>query len=281
MSKAFYDIKYWGRGWQQDAAMAYLTGNIESGKKILDKANREDGRSKGDESKVEFWLPKAPAAGASIPAKGKPEMGRLDPYMLTYSLSGIVPLAKFVAPGERLDRICLAIGEGSRHVNGAVDSWGWPYIRCFSSALNMQCGSIELGIYGGQRAGRTDLVAFYRDVARQNGMLGIYGRGQRTYSSAVRNPESSDLLYQCISDLHLRTAELNCDEDLWLHPAVYGTAWMSWPINATVPSISPSRAHGGAPTTSAARRTTIAGNAGTRRRSWVCSRMPATQRPPA
>jgi len=86
----------------------------------------------------------------------------------------------------------------------------------------MQIGSLLHGLYAGKKLNDPQMALFYRDLTRSPGVIGIYGRGQRSYSGDVRNQEQSDLLYQAISDLWLRVAELTCDEDLMLHPAVYG-----------------------------------------------------------
>jgi hypothetical protein len=130
-------------------------------------------------------------------------------------------LAKLV-PSERFDRIVHTVGLASMWTNGELYGNGWPRITAFSNAYNMQIGSIFFGLYGGKRVGDAGLVRFYRDVARSPGTIAIYGRGQRSYSGDVRKTEASDLLYQAICDLWLRTAELTCDENLMLHPSVFG-----------------------------------------------------------
>jgi hypothetical protein len=133
-----------------------------------------------------------------------------------------VPVLAKLVPSERLDRIVHAVGLASMWTNGGLYDNGWPRITAFSNAYNMQIGSVFFGIFGGRRTGDAELVRFYRDVTRSPGALAIYGRGLRSYSSDVRKNDPSDLLYQGISDLWLRVVELTCDENLMLHPTVFG-----------------------------------------------------------
>ena len=217
-AKEFWKIPYWGRGWTQTAAMYCLDRNADALKKLLAKSPAEA------EAGVGYWLP-APAedaAPAPKKARSKPGPGRLDPYLVTYAVSGIVPLAAYVSPAERLDRVCLAIGRAQRQLNGKADAYGFPFIHCFATALNMQTGSYMVGLYAAKKTGDPDLLQYYRDCARTPAILGIYGHGQRTYSGCLTGPEPSDLLYEALSDHWLRSIELACGEDLWLHPAVFG-----------------------------------------------------------
>jgi len=215
LGREFLKIPYWGRGWAQNAALAWLARDTEGVARALEKG------PKPGEDTAAFWLPAPPrddAAQAKKPA-GTP---RLDPYMITYGLSGFVPLAAWVRPADRLDAIALTVARAQRQVNGRTDEFGLPYVQCFASALNMQVGSALCGLYAGRKAGDLDLAQFYRDAVRTPAVLGVYGHGQRPYTGCAKGPQPSDLLYEALSDHWLRTIELVCQEDLGLHPSVFG-----------------------------------------------------------
>ena len=229
VAKAYSDIKYWGKGWQQSAAMDHLTARGDALTRTLEGIANPAKPPKADEAALGFWLPtwaKPDDAGVSPPrpASGKIDTGRLDPYQISYSMSSIPMFARFWNPGERFDRICQAVGEASRRTNGVVDAYGSPLISCFATALNMQIGSAHLGLYGGLKAGDAQLVRFYRDLIHAQGVTAVYGRGQRPYHSLMRDNqgERTDALYEALSDLYLRALEWSCDEDAWAHPAVFG-----------------------------------------------------------
>src|SRR5690606_2090076 len=59
-----------------------------------------------------------------------------------------------------------------------------------------------------------------------------YGHGQRTYESLPGNTGDSDMLYAANSDFWLRIIELTCEEDLWIHPSVYGRYFACVDVNA-------------------------------------------------
>lgn len=239
VGKRFWEIKNWGRGWQQDAAIHYLGGNDRWRSGAAGRANdpappknppKDPKKVRRPETDVEAWLPgwvqEQRAAGGTWPLqrpKGSDRdvAGGVEPYPLGYGAGSIPVLAKLV-PSERLDRIVHTVGVASYWTNGELYGNGWPRITAFSNAYNMQIGSVFFGIYGGKRKGDADLVRFYRDVTRSPGAVAIYGRGLRSYSGDERKQERSDLLYQGISDLWLRVVELTSDENLMLHPTVFG-----------------------------------------------------------
>ena len=86
----------------------------------------------------------------------------------------------------------------------------------------MQVGTYIVGLYAANRAGDAELARFCRDAVRTPAIGGIYGHGQRTYTGNITGADASDLLYESTSDFQLRTMELYMDEDLNLHPAIYG-----------------------------------------------------------
>jgi hypothetical protein len=235
VAKRFWEIRYWGRGWQQEAAIHYLADD-ERWRRGADSRAKEPeppkdpSKARTPETDPDAWTPQwvkeQLAAGGTWPLqrpKGRDRdvAGRVDPYHLGYGMGSMPVLAKLAA-APRLDRIVHAVGTASYWTNGGLYGNGWPRITAFSNAYNMQIGSIFFGIYGGKRVGDATLVRFYRDVARSPGAIAIYGRGLRSYSTDVRRTEASDLLYQAICDLWLRTIELTCDENLMLHPSVFG-----------------------------------------------------------
>ncbi|MEX0776962.1 MAG: hypothetical protein WD042_14750 [Phycisphaeraceae bacterium] len=243
VAKRFWEIKYWGRGWYQDAGIHYLAGNDKWKSTVQRVANpappktpptNPNPKPKPSDITVEAWTPgwvkQQLAEGKTYPldrpqGSDKDVAGRVEPYPVGYGMGNIPTFAAYVSPGQRLDQICLAVGQASKLTNGGLYKNGFPMIRAFSNALNMQIGAAMFGIHGGKAAGDSagqELVTFYRDVLRSPGVIAIYGRGQRCYSGDIRNQEQSDSLYQAISDMWMRVIELNDNEDLMLHPAVYG-----------------------------------------------------------
>jgi hypothetical protein len=226
--KKFREIKYWGSNWVQNAAMLYLERNQAGLAKLLEKSPKEA------ETTLERWTaPPTPApakanASKSDAAKAAPKKpanpgpGPLDPYMITYGASAAVQLGVWVAPSDRIDKYCRAVAQAERQANGRADVQGFPFIKCFATALNMQVGSYMMGIYSAKKLGDPDLLQYYRDTARTAPVLGIFGRGQRPYTGCITGPGTTDLLYECLSDIWLRSIELATGEDLWMHPAVFG-----------------------------------------------------------
>lgn len=231
VAKRFYEIQYWGRGWQQDGAMEYLQGKEAAWqKRVKGKANEPTKPQKSDETnwehKTPAWVREQLAAGGTWPLKrpkgsDKDVAGGVEPYPLGYG-AGSVPVFAKMEPSERFNKIVHATAKASMWTNGGLYSNGWPRITAFSNAYNMQIGSVIYGLYGGKATGDQELVRFYRDVTRSPGAIAIYGRGLRCYSGDVRRAEPSDSLYQAISDMWLRVAELTADENLMMHPTVYG-----------------------------------------------------------
>ena len=223
------------RDWKQEVGRLYTMGRSDELRKRWDRGGR-----KGEEA-VEYWLDGAKAARAKLlagRADGPKEWekakasGPLDPWHLTYGASPVVALSALAMPTERVDRLCLAVGRAQRQFNGRTDPTGFPYVDCFATALNMQVGSYLMGIHGGGKLGDGELARFYRDCARTPAVLGIYGHGQRPYPGLATGPVNSDLLYECNSDTWLRTIELVCNEDLWLHPSVFGRYFDCVDVNA-------------------------------------------------
>ncbi len=231
--KLFYDIKHWGRGWQQDAAMAYLTGNDEGVKRLLENQAKTPTKidpRRGDPATLEGWIPnwvkeQMEAADFKPPLQAPKDFQwkniALDPYNQGYANSSIVPYAMYLGPSERLDKMCYAIGRGSMLTNGQVYPEGFPYIKSFANAYNMQIGSVYFGIYSGKKLNDPWMTLFYRDINKANGTANIYGHGERAYSGNMGQGATSDVLYQAISDLWLRAIELVCNENLSIHPAAY------------------------------------------------------------
>ena len=217
--KEFREIKYWGSGWVQNAAMLYLERNQAGLAKLLEKSPKEA------ETMPEHWLasPKpAPARTDAGKKAARPGPGPLDPYMITYGASAAVQLGAWVVPSDRIDKYCRAVAMAERQASGRTDAQGFPFIKCFATALNMQTGSYMMGIYSAKKLGDADLLQYYRDTARTAPILGVFGRGQRPYTGCITGPGTTDLLYECLSDIWLRSIELATGEDLWMHPAVFG-----------------------------------------------------------
>lgn len=221
VSKAFWDIKYWGRGWAATGAMLHLKPDPAALATTLGKINPR-------ETDIAFWLPKPDAK----PQPGKKDVGRVDPYGITYGAISAGPFARWIAPSEKLDAVSLAIARASRQVNAKTDKNNFPYIDCFATALNMQVGSYTLGIYAGRKTGDLDLARFYLDCARTPSVSGVFGHGQRPYTGNISGPGDTDLLYECLTDLYLRSLEFLCDEDLNLHPAVFARYFDAIDVNA-------------------------------------------------
>lgn len=221
VSKAFWDIKYWGRSWAATGAMLHLKPDPAALASTLNKINQR-------ETDVAFWLPKPDAK----PQPGKKDVGRVDPYGITYGAISAGPFARWIAPSDKLDAVNLAIARASRQVNAKTDKNNFPYIDCFATALNMQVGSYTLGIYAGRKTGDLDLARFYLDCARTPSVSGVFGHGQRPYTGNISSPGDTDMLYECLTDFYLRSLEFLCDEDLNLHPAVFGRYFDAIDVNA-------------------------------------------------
>lgn len=148
--------------------------------------------------------------------------GLLDPYTITYSRSALVPMSKWVQLDEFIDSFTTDLAQASRLANGRVTEHGWPHIKCFANAVNMQVGTYLCGVYGGRKTKNADLVKWSLDATQNQSFHGIYGHGQRPYSMNVGDKDPSDQLYMSVTDLWLRAIELVNNEDLNLHPMLYG-----------------------------------------------------------
>jgi len=225
-----------GRNWTQIMYQLYAQHRDEELKNYIKAGNWADLESE------DWWLQGARGARASLMRnrtqpireneKGSPASGPLDSYSLTYDLCGIAPLSRFAVPSPRLDAICAAASRASRAFNGKTDDTGFPWIDCFYSAQNQQCGAYLMGMYTGKTREDADLLRFYRDCARTAAVLDIYGHGQRAYTGRALGWGNSDLLYESLADMWLRATELISNEDLWLHPAVYGRYFDCVDVNA-------------------------------------------------
>jgi hypothetical protein len=213
------------RTWMQEAGRQYTLGDAAAVKKLL------AGTGNNADETSDYWFNAAVNARAAITRDGILALqegekghasGPLDPWALTYAVSPTFALAALVEPSARLDRLCLAIGRAQRQFNGRVDAEGFPHIDCFNQAFNMQGGSIAAGLHGARKANDLDLAQYYRDCARRSRQLDLGPHGFREYPSLPESPGQSDLPYQNMCDFYLRVAELMSDEDLWIHPIVFG-----------------------------------------------------------
>ncbi len=214
LAERFLEIQYWGRNWQQDAAIHWLHRNRPRADALL------TAKPAPAETDPAFHLPKWARSSPPSPRDPK-DQGRIDPYHLGYGAS-LLPLFRQLAPNDRQAPAARAIGLASRQVHGRVNHAGWPYIDCFATAFNMQLGPLGLALFGGLGAEDPALATWARDALRAPGVTGIYGHGQRPYPGEIRRAGPSDLLYECICDLQLRSLELATGEDLALHPAALG-----------------------------------------------------------
>jgi hypothetical protein len=148
--------------------------------------------------------------------------GALDPYHITYTQSAAAALAALPDAPPTVSAVNLAMASGVREAGGLVDAGGFPYIDCFNRTLNMQLGAVLFGLTAGARAGDTELVRFYRDLATAPAVQGVFGRAQRPYTGApAKSADQTDFLYQSICDFWLRTTELLAQENLDLQPLAF------------------------------------------------------------
>lgn len=224
------------RSWMQEAGRLYTLGDGPALQKLL-----ATGPGAEPLDTTKYWIDSARKARDEITKNGTVPLaeadkgkaaGALDPWNLTYAATPLVALSAQVQPTARLDDIALAIGTAQRQAHGRVDAFGMPYIDCYNTNQNMQLGSVLAGLHGGRKAGHLDLVQFYRDVARNPQGLDLYGHAQRSNRIVPGPGEGSDFLHENNSDFFLRAAELACNEDLWLHPAVFGRYFDGIDVNA-------------------------------------------------
>ncbi|MBM4016795.1 MAG: hypothetical protein FJ288_00470 [Planctomycetes bacterium] len=223
-------------GWAGKAAMLYAAGRTDDLARLLETQPRQQ------DLVVETWVASARKTMAARLARlGRPLLeheknsasGVLDPYQISYQYYGIPAIATFAGPHPRLDQLCLTLARAEREFNGRVNPQAFPYIDCFYSAANMQVGTTLVGLAAAKKAQDWDLVQYCRDLARSPGMLDIYGHGQRAYTGNIYGGGgNSDVLYMGNSDIRLRAAEICANDDLWLHPAVYGRYYDCIDVNA-------------------------------------------------
>lgn len=221
LNEKFFKIPHWRPGPETRLAMEWFRG-------------RKVGTIGGDSSHGK------PNLGEVLPSLEENEEawkkhqgpGELDPYHITYGTSAVVPFAAFVNDHVSLNQAAYRLGQGSRLVLGQATPEGWPNIRNFANAANMKVGPFLCAMWGGAKLGDRDLLQWGRDAATSQNLLATYGHGQRPYnmSSGVREP--SDLVYIAVTDFWLRVAELACNEDLSIHPSVYGRYFDMVDVNA-------------------------------------------------
>jgi hypothetical protein len=220
----FWNIKNWGRTFQSTLVMNYLTGKNEATAAMLAKV------AAGKEPLLEHLIPTQEAIDAAW--KKTQGAGDLDPWGLTYSTSALAPFSAFLYPTERLDQQCAATGQASRLVNGRVTAQGWPHVKSFANAFNMHVGTYLLGLWGSRKTGNADLAHWVLDATQNPSIQGVYGHGQRPYTMNAGDGDPSDALYQFVCDFWLRAIELTCNEDLSLHPSIYGKYFDSIDVNS-------------------------------------------------
>jgi len=210
----FYDIKNWKRTPDADAVLAYLSHD----------------QTKLDAALKSFNATAPLPVGAFVPSReaidkawknwnGAPP---LDPYTITYGSTGLTFISALVQPTAGADFNQAALAQASRLVNGRVNPVGSPYVKSFGNAANMHQGTYLAGLWGGGKTGEADLVQWSRDATQNQALLANYGHAQRPYSLDVGGSDVSDQLYMSVVDLWLRGMELINNEDLSLHPSVYG-----------------------------------------------------------
>ncbi|PTY06820.1 hypothetical protein DB346_00760 [Verrucomicrobia bacterium LW23] len=212
LAQNFWNIKYWGKNWVQEATLTGLGGNAQATVTRLHNEKRQ--------------IPLKPLDGG--------------PYEFTYIHSSIVPLLKYYAEGSSMpparieairDVACFA-AQNARKRNGKVSRFGQPFMQSFGLALNMHVGTYLMCMWLGPQRDDPDMAQWARDALHDPLVLGVFGRGQRPYGVNYADSASTDFLYQCISDLWIRAAELICNEDLSIHPSVYGRYFDSIDVTA-------------------------------------------------
>ncbi len=183
----FWAIQYWGRSRLQTGSIHWLGRN----------------RAGFDQQ----------LGGTAAPAGAT-----TDPYDITYTMAAAPLFARFVTTTPKLSDFCYTIATASRAANARVDAYGFPYINCFGTALNMQIGTLGLGLWGGVQRADASLARFCRDAVHPLSVLGVYGHGQHPYAGVLGSPQQTDAVYQANSDLALRAVELTSNEDFGLHP---------------------------------------------------------------
>jgi hypothetical protein len=211
-------------GWRQQAGRLSVVGKAAECNHLLTTV------PKPAESDPEYLKRGAESAWAKLSQNGLHRLredeksrasGPIDPYNITYSESAAAPLDVLEGAPPLVHRIGAANAVAAREFLGRTDEHGFPYIDCFSRALNMQMGSVLFGLVAGKDDPGTG--AFYRDLIGSPAVRGVYARAQRPYTEKIGpGADYSDFLYQAICDFWIRAGELLADEDLELHPLAYG-----------------------------------------------------------
>jgi hypothetical protein len=223
-ARSKYRIKGWNPSFEAKLALGYISKGTAGLDEIIESAKVPDLRQ---------VLPTQEAIDKAAKAGGK-GAHNVDPYEFTYSLSGLVPFSAFVIPSEKLDQIVEVRGLASRLANGQVSKFGWPYIRSFANAGNMHQGTYLCGLWGGEKTGDRDFVQWCRDAATGQAYRAVYGHGQRPYSINENGGGPSDQLYMSVTDMWLRAMELTCNEDMGIHPSVYGRYFDCIDVNSDI-----------------------------------------------
>jgi len=222
----FWSIDNWGRPPEAVMAMTYLSRDDSEFKALLARLPEPGNQH------VQNLIPtQEDIAGAWKKTQGA---GALDPWGITYSRSAIALMSAFIHPDKSLDRESELTADACRLVNGRIDKYGWPHVRSFSDAVNMHVGTYLLGIWGGRKDGNSDILRWCLDATQNQALLGNYGHAQRPYSMDVGSGYNSDQLYLSVTDFWLRAIELTCNEDLNLHPGIYGRYFDCVDVNADV-----------------------------------------------
>ncbi|MGB8353405.1 MAG: hypothetical protein WCD79_05920 [Chthoniobacteraceae bacterium] len=224
VGREYWDIKYWGRGFEANLVMNYLTDKPYE--KML-----EGGSEKPDLRSV---IPTQEAVTETFNKKGGQGVPPLDPYTITYSTSAIVPFSAWLEPSKKLDNMAYLLGKAVLLTNDHATPEGWPNIRNFANTFNMKIGPYLCAMWGGMKNGDHDLVQRARDAVTAQNYMADYGHAQRPYNMSAGQGGNTDVLYISVTDYFLRVIELICNEDLGIHPAVYGRYFDMVDVNADI-----------------------------------------------
>jgi len=214
VSQGLWNIQHWSKGPEATLAMTYMKRDDAAAKAL---ANRV---SVGNRKNLEAMIPtKEDIADAW---KGWKGAGGTDPWTITYQRSGIAPASAFLYPSPGLDKQSELIADAVRLTNGRVNSYNSPNVRSFANAVNMHLGTYLLGLWGGRKHDNADLVRWTLDCLYNQALQAPYGHAQRQYSMNVGSSGGSDQLYLSVTDFWTRAIELVNNEDLTLHPSIYG-----------------------------------------------------------
>jgi len=211
-------------GWRQEAARAVALGNTNRGHQILDTkpAPSDADAAALERSARNAWRKLSDNGARRLREDEKARAsGPLDPYHITYTHTAAAVLDAMGLAPEKTRQVDRAYARAARQFLGRVDDTGFPYLDCFSRALNMQMGALVFGLVEPSEED-AEIAAFYRDLAGAPAIRAVYGRAQRPYSAKVTtSAEYSDYLYQAVCDYWIRVAELTSGETLELHPLAF------------------------------------------------------------